>query len=601
MPSASVMTAGRIERRGLRVEWLLVWLPLLVLGTPASGLADSEIFVAGSSVQVFQQTANGNVAPIRRLPGSGNAGGVVVDSTNNEVFVTDHSNHAIHVYARTGNGTILPVRSIQGALTELSNPFGMFVDTVHNELIVAESGDDKVLVFSRTANGNVAPIRKVQNKTVDDTGFFGPLGVFVDLVHDELLVTATKLASDAILVFPRTINGTTVAPIRQIPGGFSSFLEGLFVNTATDEIIVAATIFPGEIRVYPRTANRDIVSGVQALPPTRTINGPTTGLGRPVGLDVDTVAGEIIVSDLSSASVRVFPLSGSGDIAPLRVIEGAATGLSSLQMMALGAIPPPRPAPLFASVLPASRSVKTGTAASAFASIINTGPVTLSNCEIAQLSSVQSFFGASGYTFQTTDPATNQITGSPNAPTSIRGNSLQTFVFAFTPAFAFAPTDVQLAFQCAGAEMAPITTGLDTILLSASATAIPDIVALVATIGNNGIVDIPGPSGAGAFAVATVNVGAQGGQITVTADTGSAVLPVDLTLCQTDPVAGFCTTAIGPSVVVQIDPGQTPTFAVFVSGHGAVSFDPANNRVFVRFKDAGDVTRGATSVAARTI
>ena len=29
-------------------------------------------------------------------------------------------------------------------------------------------------------------------------------------------------------------------------------------------------------------------------------------------------------------------------------------------------------------------------------------------------------------------------------------------------------------------------------------------------------------------------------------------------------------------------------------------FDPAANRIFVRFKDAGNVTRGSTSVALRT-
>jgi hypothetical protein len=33
---------------------------------------------------------------------------------------------------------------------------------------------------------------------------------------------------------------------------------------------------------------------------------------------------------------------------------------------------------------------------------------------------------------------------------------------------------------------------------------------------------------------------------------------------------------------------------------GVVPFNPASNRVFVRFKDAGNVTRGSTSVAVMT-
>jgi hypothetical protein len=53
-------------------------------------------------------------------------------------------------------------------------------------------------------------------------------------------------------------------------------------------------------------------------------------------------------------------------------------------------------------------------------------------------------------------------------------------------------------------------------------------------------------------------------------------------------------------VTTTIGASETPTFAFFVTGTGTVPFDPAVNRVFVRFKDAGGITRGSTSVAVRT-
>src|SRR5262249_33994985 len=132
-----------------------------------------------------------------------------------------------------------------------------------------------------------------------------------------------------------------------------------------------------------------------------------------------------------------------------------------------------------------------------------------------------------------------------------------------------------------------------------SRSPVPDIGALAATPNNNGIVDIPGPMGTGAFAVASVNVGA-GASITTSADTGSVNLPVHLFVCRTDPATGNCLTPPATTVTTQIGRNATPAFAVLVQGTAGVPFDPANNRVFVRFKDSGGVTRGATSVAVRT-
>jgi hypothetical protein len=251
-------------------------------------------------------------------------------------------------------------------------------------------------------------------------------------------------------------------------------------------------------------------------------------------------------------------------------------------------------AALVAAVLPSSRSVQVGTPATAFATVINPGVGTAHGVGITLNTGVPATF-----TYQTTDPATNQITGTPDTPVDIPPGKSQTFVVALTPTSPFAPTDVAFAF---GGGNAPVLSGIDTLLLSASTTPVSDIVALAATAGNTGIVNIPGAHGNGAFAVATVNVGI-GGDITVSADTGGATLPVIIFLCQTDSNTGQCVKPATPStnpVVATIGANATATFGIFVAGTGNIPFNAAANRIFVRFKDAATVTRGSTSVAVRT-
>jgi CSLREA domain-containing protein len=251
---------------------------------------------------------------------------------------------------------------------------------------------------------------------------------------------------------------------------------------------------------------------------------------------------------------------------------------------------------LVAAVLPGSRSVPVGAPATAFATVINAGTVPGLACGISAATPVAAVFG-----YQTTDAATNMVTGTPNTPVSIAPGGSQSYVVILTPHAAFPPADVAMSFQCLNSAPAPVTVGLDTLLLSASKSPVPDVIALVATPSGDGILNIPVPSGIAAFAVATANVGS-GGVITVTADTGGAGLPVALSLCETHSITGACINPAAPaaSVTTAIGAGATPTFGIFVQALGPVAFSPAINRVFVRFKDSGNVTRGATSVAVRT-
>jgi hypothetical protein len=276
--------------------------------------------------------------------------------------------------------------------------------------------------------------------------------------------------------------------------------------------------------------------------------------------------------------------------------DGVVTKLGTLDHTSKGLVfvEPPPPTTLVAAILPSSRSVQVPTVATAFATIINSGPNTAFGVGISLASAIPASFK-----YNTTDCATNAVTGADNTPVTIAPGAPACFVIAITPSAAFPP--IEVVFSFAGINTAPVTTlvAINTLLMSASLTPVPDIVALAATVTNDGIVHLPGPAGAGAFAVATSNVGA-GGLITASANTGGAVLPVTISLCQTDPILGACISAIGPSVAVQMNAAATSTFGIFVTATGAIPLDAANSRVFVVFQDAGPVTRGRTSVAVTT-
>jgi hypothetical protein len=247
-----------------------------------------------------------------------------------------------------------------------------------------------------------------------------------------------------------------------------------------------------------------------------------------------------------------------------------------------------------------------GCPATAFLSVINTAAVTATSVSIAPATSVPASFS-----YQTTDPATNALMGSPNTPVDIGPGRLQTFLVAFTPIAPFAPIDVALNVSGTNVSAAAVLPSINTLTLAASPARTGDAVALAATVGNNGIVDIPGPSGTGVFAVASSNVGINA-VLTVSADTGPqattvaqaaqprAALAVNILLCQTDTASGVCLAPPAPSVTVAVATGATPSFAVFVAGTGVVPFDPSVNRVYVRFRDALGTERGSTSVAVRT-
>jgi hypothetical protein len=251
------------------------------------------------------------------------------------------------------------------------------------------------------------------------------------------------------------------------------------------------------------------------------------------------------------------------------------------------------PTVVLASVLPGARSVELGNPATIFAMMINSGIPSLANCQIELLAG-----SPAGLTldYQTTNPLTNALTGTPNTPVTIAGDDgMQSFVVSFHGTTPFSAPAMPLDFQCDATPMAAIIPGVDTVDLVMSATPIADIIALSATPTNNGIIDVPS-FGAAAFAVASINLGITM-PITVSVDTGTAVLPVALTICETNPNTGQCFATPAATVSLNYVGHATPTFSIFLTADGPIAFAPATSRVFVRFDDAQKGIHGSTSVA----
>ncbi len=250
-------------------------------------------------------------------------------------------------------------------------------------------------------------------------------------------------------------------------------------------------------------------------------------------------------------------------------------------------------ADIVGAVLPASRAIAVNTTATAFATIINAGTATATNCGLAMPTGAP----AATFSFQTTNATTNAPTGTVNTRVSIPAGGAQSFVFSIRPTVTFAQTDLALRFTCDGFTAAPIT-GVNTFLLTSSASATPDVVALAATIANDGVVRTPGTVAAGAVSVATINVGAPG-TVTASIDTGSQTLNARFSICQTNSSAQ-CLQTPATSVNATFAANQAGTFSVFFTALGTeIPLDPARYRSFVRFK-VGATTVGATSVAVET-
>ena len=305
-----------------------------------------------------------DTAPVRILRDTfPTLNGIAVDEERGEVFIGNDNKGmgasilAYRVATPTTDRITEPLRRIAGPQTMLGKVCGLGISPEHRELYFVNNDEDNFGAFPLDANGNVAPAREMVVP-------HGAWGVFLEPRFDELFITVEHV--NQIAVYPRTAVGEP-DPLRTIQGPRTELADphGIYVDARTNEIYVTNhghwrrtergegyTLFgvgklsrqrgnqtsnPGapeplkpstgkflapSITVYSRTASGDVS-------PVRRIQGAQTRMNAPMGVFLDKASNQLVVANAGDDSLLFFDRNASGDVAPVRILQGPATEMNS--------------------------------------------------------------------------------------------------------------------------------------------------------------------------------------------------------------------------------------------------------------------------------
>jgi hypothetical protein len=275
---------------------------------------------------------------------------VVIDSERNKVFFSDPNRHALWSYDRlaasTGKREVEPLTGIRGPSTGMMFIAAVTLDREKQEIYTVDNDiGDRLMVFAYDADGNVKPKRVLD---VPHQAW----GISISDERSEFAVTVE--APREIVIYRKGADGRE-QPLRTIRGPKTRIGDphGVFFDGANNELVVSnhgnqggRAPTPGDtparqrgsrvtegqttdggrfdepsITVYPADAKGDVA-------PIRQIQGANTGLNWPMAIDVDRTRNEIAVANDGDSSIRIFRRTDTGDAAPVRVIKGPRTGIN---------------------------------------------------------------------------------------------------------------------------------------------------------------------------------------------------------------------------------------------------------------------------------
>ena len=258
------------------------------------------------------------------------------------VFVSDYYGQAIRVYAADASGNALPLRTLTSP--RLGQPRQSAIDRVHNELLVVTQ-NCCVSTFPLDASGSVEfPLRNIGWGGVPGsaTRLNNPVHLYHLAASDEVVVSdvqyAAGVGSGVLLFFARTANGYP-APVRTIEGAatqLGDYVAGLAYSPQHGELhALTGAVGTYRIVTFAQTASGNVA-------PLRTIEGPDLGIENPGAMTYDAGTDRLYVAsgafNSANRALLAFPRAASGNVAPVRRIAGSNTTLQG--PTGLVAVPP---------------------------------------------------------------------------------------------------------------------------------------------------------------------------------------------------------------------------------------------------------------------
>jgi len=274
-------------------------------------------------------------APVRQIRDTyATYSAIALDLNTNEVFLQDENLFGIKVFDRMtstppGAQFSEPKRMLVGDKTKLEFNCGLYIDPKTGDMYsVNNDTTDMLVIFPRNAAGDIPPARTLKTP-------HGTYGIAVDEGKQEMYLTVEH--QNSIVVYRKLAQGDE-KPLRTIQGGGTQMEDphGIALDIKNQWLFVAnhgnarvrgadgtyGRFDPPSITVYPLQSSGEVA-------PLRVIEGPNTQLNWPASLFMDEERGELYVANDANDSILVFRATDSGNAAPLRVVRGPKTQIKN--------------------------------------------------------------------------------------------------------------------------------------------------------------------------------------------------------------------------------------------------------------------------------